>query len=102
MATSDIINELLKDITDPTIRVDFVATFGLIKEAYVSGRIDDDKVKRYLMELVVDVLMLKNPDATIESIKEEAEMWTQRIYSVFRIMRLKKEAMMLHRQREFI
>jgi hypothetical protein len=77
--------KFLEGITNTKDRADLIATFGLIKSLYESGRIDDSRVIQALNELCLDVLMSKYITKDIDELKPEAEEWAKRFYRSLRI-----------------
>lgn len=77
--------KFLEGITNTKDRADLIATFGLIKSLYESGRIDDSRVIQALNELCLDTLMAKYITKDIDELKPEAEEWANRFYRSLRI-----------------
>jgi hypothetical protein len=89
MSLQDLLIKLLDGITDAPTRADVAATISLILENYMLGKIDDNKVKAYLRELVMDVLMTKNPFKSAEELKDEVNRWVESLYRAIRIKAVK-------------
>jgi len=94
--STNLINRLLEGIPDVATRIDVMATIGLFKEAYTRGKLDESKLRTYLLEIVTDVLIMKKPDLNPDALREEASRWVDIMVQVFKVERLKREAMSLH------
>jgi hypothetical protein len=86
MAYHELIIKLMEGITDAGVRADIVTAFSYIVEAYRSGRIDDDRLRRDLRELCLDVLAVKYPTRSVEELRGEAEEWAEKLYRVIKVM----------------
>jgi hypothetical protein len=77
--------------------VDFFASFGLIVETYRAGKINEDKMRGYIHELVMDALTIQYPDLDIDELRKQAQTWVEKFVSVLRAERIKYELMSIHR-----
>jgi len=62
-------------------------------EAYRSGRIDDDRLRRDLNELCLDVLAVKYPTKDVEELRSEAEAWAERLYRVVKALTVRERTL---------
>jgi hypothetical protein len=69
-------------------------------EAYRLGRIDDDRLKRDLRELCLDVLAVKYPTRDIEELRGEAEAWTEKLYRVVKALTVRERTLLRSGLRE--
>jgi hypothetical protein len=90
MAYHELLLKLMEGITDTSVRADIVTAFSYIVEAYRSGRIDDDRLKRDLNELCLDVLSVKYPTKDVEELRGEAEEWAGKLYRVIKAMAVRE------------
>jgi len=97
MSYRNLLEKLIEKINEPNIRVDFFASFGLIVEAYRSGKISEDKMRGYIYELVMDALTIQYPDLDIDELRKKALEWVDKFVSILRVERLKYELMAIHR-----
>jgi hypothetical protein len=97
MSYRNLLEKLIEKINEPNIRVDFIASFGLIVEAYRSGKINEDKMRGYIHELVMDALTIQYPDLDIDELRKRALEWVDKFVSALRVERLKYELMAIHR-----
>jgi hypothetical protein len=97
MSYKALLEKLIERISETNIRVDFIATFGLIVEAYRTGKINEDKVRGYIHELVMDALTMQYPDLDIDELRKRALEWVDKFVSALRVERMKYELMSIHR-----
>ncbi len=97
MSYRNLLEKLIEKISEPNVRVDFFASFGLIVEAYRAGKISEDKMRGYIHELVMDALTIQYPDLDIDELRKRALEWVDKFVSVLRVERLKYELMAIHR-----
>jgi hypothetical protein len=80
VAYHEILLKLMDGITDIGVRADIVTAFSYIVEAYRIGKIDDDRLRRDLNELCLDILSVKYPTKDVEELRGEAEEWAEKLY----------------------
>jgi hypothetical protein len=97
MSYRNLLEKLIEKINEPNVRVDFFATFGLIAEAYRAGKINEDKMRGYIHELVMDALTLQYPDLDIDELRKRALEWVDKFVGALRVERMKYELMSIHR-----
>jgi hypothetical protein len=97
MSYRNLLEKLIEKINEPSVRVDFFATFGLIVEAYRAGKINEDKMRGYIHELVMDALTMQYPDLDIDELRKRALEWVDKFVSALRVERMKYELMSIHR-----
>jgi hypothetical protein len=97
MSYRGLLEKLIERISEPSTRVDFIATFGLIAEAYRAGKVNEDKIRGYIFELVLDALKIQYPDLDIDELRKQALEWTEKFVSALRVERVKYELMAIHR-----
>jgi hypothetical protein len=97
MSYRNLLEKLIEKINEPSVRVDFFATFGLIVEAYRAGKINEDKMRGYIFELVMDALTVQYPDLDIDELRKRTLEWTEKFISALKVERLKYELMAIHR-----
>jgi hypothetical protein len=90
MAYHELLLKLMEGITDASVRADIVTAFSYMVEAYRLGRIDDERLKRDLNELCLDVLSVKYPTRDIEELRGEAEEWAEKLYRVIKVMAVRE------------
>jgi hypothetical protein len=97
MSYRSLLEKLIEKINEPNVRIDFIASFGLIAEAYRAGKINEDKMRGYIYELVMDALTIQYPDLDIDELRKRALEWVEKFVSVLRVERMKYELMAIHR-----
>ena len=97
MSYRNLLEKLTEKINEPSVRVDFFASFGLIVEAYRVGKINEDKMRGYMFELVMDALTIQHPDMDIDELRKQALGWVEKFVSVLKVERMKYELMSIHR-----
>jgi hypothetical protein len=97
MSYRNLLEKLIEKINEPSVRVDFFASFGLIVEAYRVGKINEDKMRGYIYELVMDALTMQYPDMDIDELRKQALGWVEKFVSVLKVERMKYELMSIHR-----
>jgi hypothetical protein len=97
MSYRNLLEKLIEKINVPSVRVDFIATFGLIVETYRAGKISEDKMRGYIFELVMDALTMQYPDLDIDELRKRALEWVEKFVSALRVERMKYELMAIHR-----
>jgi hypothetical protein len=97
MSYRDLVERLIEKVNEPNVRVDFFATFGLIVEAYRTGKVNEDKIRGYIFELALDALKIQYPDLDIDELRRRALEWTERFISALKVERIKHELMAIHR-----
>ena len=97
MSYRNLLEKLIEKVNEPSVRVDFFATFGLIVEAYRAGKISEDKMRGYIHELVMDALTMQYPDLNIDELRKQALEWVDKFVSALKVERLKYELMAIHR-----
>jgi hypothetical protein len=97
MSYRSLLEKLVEKINEPNVRVDFFATFGLIVEAYRAGKINEDKMRGYIYELVMDALKMQYPDLDIDELRKLTLEWVEKFISALRVERIKYELMAIHR-----
>jgi hypothetical protein len=100
MAYHELLMKLMDGITDASVRADIITAFSYMIEAYRLGRIDDDRLRRDLNELCLDVLAVKYPTKDIEELRGEAEKWAERLYRVVKAMTVRERTLMRSGLRE--
>jgi hypothetical protein len=90
----------MEGITDASVRTDIVTAFSYMVEAYRLGRIDDDRLRRDLNELCIDVLSVKYPTKDIEELKSEAEAWVEKLYRVVKALTVRERTLLRSGLRE--
>jgi hypothetical protein len=83
----------MEGITDASVRADIVTAFSYIVEAYRLGRIDDERLRRDLNELCLDVLSIKYPTKDIEVLRSEVEEWVGKLYRVIKAMAVRERTL---------
>jgi len=97
MSYRKLLEKLLEQINEPNVRVDFIATFGLVVEAYRAGKLNEDKMRGYIYELVMDALTIQYPDLDIDELRRRTLEWVEKFISVLKVERMKYELMSIHR-----
>jgi hypothetical protein len=97
MSYRALVEKLIENIKEPNVRVDFIATFGLIVEAYRAGKINEDKMRGYVFELAMDALTIQYPDLDIDELRKRALEWVEKFISALKIEKMKYELMAIHR-----
>ncbi len=97
MSYRNLVEKLIEKIHESNVRVDFFATFGLVVEAYRAGKINEDKMRGYIFELVMDALVMQYPDMDIDELRKRALEWVEKFISVLKVERMKYELMAIHR-----
>ena len=97
MSYRNLLEKLIEKVNEPGVRVDFFATFGLLVEAYRTGRINEDKMRGYIHELVMDALTMQYPDLDIDELRKRAQEWVEKFISALKVERMKYELMAIHR-----
>jgi hypothetical protein len=97
MSYRNLLEKLIEKISEPNVRVDFIATFGLVVEAYRAGKLSEDKMRGYIHELVIDALTMQYPDLDIDELRRRALEWVEKFISVLKVERMKYELMSIHR-----
>ena len=100
MAYHELIMKLMEGITDAGVRADIVTAFSYMVEAYRLGRIDDDRLRRDLNELCLDVLAVKYPTKDVEELKSEAEEWAGKLYRAVKAMAVRERTLLRSGLRE--
>jgi hypothetical protein len=90
MAYHELLLKLMEGITDASVRADIVTAFSYMVEAYRIGRIDDERLRRDLRELCLDVLSVKYPTKDVEELRSEAEEWAEKLYRVIKVMAVRE------------
>jgi hypothetical protein len=76
-------------IVGADIRSTIAESFQYILNAYLSGRIDDDQLKKDLVEFCLDVLVTKKPFEDIDKLRAEAEEWADKLYKAVKAYALR-------------
>jgi hypothetical protein len=97
MSYRNLLEKLIEKVSEPNVRVDFIATFGLIVDAYRAGKLSEDKIRGYIYELVIDALTMQYPDLDIDALRKRALDWVEKFISVLKVERMKYELMAIHR-----
>jgi len=100
VAYHELLLKLMEGVTDASVRADIVTAFSYIVEAYRSGRIDDDRLRRDLNELCLDVLSVKYPTKDVEELRSEAEEWAEKLYRVIKVMAVRERTLLRSGLRE--
>jgi hypothetical protein len=79
----------MNGITGADIRSAIAEAFHYILNAYLSGRIGDEQLKRDLTEFCLDVLVTKKPFEDIDKLREEAEDWADKLYKAVKAYALR-------------
>jgi hypothetical protein len=90
LSYQDVLIKLMDGITGADIRSAIVEAFNYILNAYLDGRIDDERLKRDLVEFCLDVLVTKKPFEDISKLREEAEDWAEKLYRAIRAYTLRQ------------
>jgi hypothetical protein len=93
MAYHELLMKLMEGITDAGVRADIVTAFSYMVEAYRLGRIDDNRLRRDLNELCLDVLAVKYPTKDVEELRREAEEWAGKLYRVIKAMAVRERTL---------
>jgi hypothetical protein len=97
MSYKDLVEKLIENIREPNVRIDFIATFGLLAEAYRAGKLSADRIRGYIFELAMDALAIQYPDLDIDELRKRALEWVEKFIAALRIEKMKYELMALHR-----
>jgi hypothetical protein len=100
MAYHELLLKLMDGITDASVRADIITAFSYMVEAYRLGRIDDDRLKRDLKELCLDVLAVKYPTKDVEELRGEAEAWAEKLYRVVKALTVRERTLLRSGLRE--
>ncbi|PNV81420.1 MAG: hypothetical protein C0179_02850 [Fervidicoccus sp.] len=84
-----LILKLLDGVSDPATRADITATFSIITEAYVRGRLDENRLEKALTELIMDALSIKHPDKSIDELKNMSQEWVEKFRRAIRVTALR-------------
>jgi hypothetical protein len=100
MAYHELLLKLMEGITDASIRTDIVTAFSYMVEAYRLGKIDDNRLRRDLNELCLDVLSIKYPTKDVEELRSEAEAWAERLYRAVKALTVRERTLLRSGLRE--
>jgi hypothetical protein len=100
VAYHELLMKLMEGIADASVRADIMTAFSYMVEAYRLGRIDDERLRRDLNELCLDVLAVKYPTKDIEELKSEAETWTEKLYRVVKALTVRERTLLRSGLRE--
>jgi hypothetical protein len=100
MAYHELLMKLMDGITDASVRADIITAFSYMVEAYRLGRIDDDRLKRDLNELCLDVLAVKYPTKDVEELRGEAEAWAEKLYRAVKALTVRERTLLRSGLRE--
>lgn len=89
MSYHDVLVELMDGITGADVRTAITEAFQYILNAYLSGKISDEQLKKDLAEFSLDVLAAKKPFEDIDKLREEAEEWAEKLYRGVKIYALR-------------
>jgi hypothetical protein len=89
MGYQDVLVELMDGITGADVRSAITEAFQYILNAYLSGRISDEQLKKDLAEFSLDVLVAKKPFEDVDKLREEAEGWAEKLYRGVKIYALR-------------
>jgi undecaprenyl pyrophosphate synthase len=81
-------------IVGADVRSAIAEAFNYILNAYLDGRIDDEQLKRDLVEFCLDVLVVKKPFEDLGKLREEAEDWAEKLYRAVRTYTLRQRLFM--------
>ena len=90
MSYQELLVKLMDGIVGADIRSTIAESFQYILNAYLSGRIDDEQLKRDLVEFCLDVLVTKRPFEDIDKLRGEAEEWADKLYKAVRAYTLRQ------------
>jgi hypothetical protein len=90
MSYRDVLLKLMDGIIGADVRSAIAEAFQYILNAYLSGRIDDDQLKKDLVEFCLDVLVTKKPFEDIDKLRGEAEEWAEKLYKAVRAYTLRQ------------
>jgi hypothetical protein len=76
-------------IVGADIRSTIAESFQYILNAYLSGRIDDEQLKKDLVEFCLDVLVTKKPFEDIDKLRDEAEDWAEELFKAVKAYALR-------------
>jgi hypothetical protein len=100
MAYHELLLKLMEGIADASVRADIVTAFSYMVEAYRLGRIDDNRLRRDLNELCLDVLSVKYPTKDVEELRREAEEWAEKLYRVVKALTVRERTLLRSGLRE--
>jgi len=72
MSVQQVILNLISGISDPADRMEIARTINMIYQAFISGRANEDEVRRDLLDIVKTVLKYKDPFLPKEEIDKRA------------------------------
>jgi hypothetical protein len=86
----ELLVKLMDGVVGADIRSAIAEAFSYILNAYLSGRIDDEQLKRDLVEFCLDVLVTKKPFEDIDKLREEAEDWADKLFKAIKAYTLRQ------------
>jgi hypothetical protein len=90
MSYREVLLKLMDGVTGADDRSAIAEAFNYILNAYLDGRIDDEQLKRDLVEFCLDVLVVKKPFEDIDKLRSEAEDWAEKLYKAVRAYTLRQ------------
>jgi hypothetical protein len=76
-------------IVGADIRSTIAESFQYILNAYLSGMIDDDQLKKDLVEFCIEVLVVKKPFEDLDKLREEAEEEAEKLFKAVKAYALR-------------
>ena len=89
LSYQDVLTKLMDGIVGADVRSAITEAFQYILNAYLSGKISDEQLKKDLVEFSLDVLAIKKPFEDIDKLREEAAHWAELLYRGVKIYALR-------------
>ena len=96
MSYQDVLTKLMDGIVGADVRSAITEAFQYILNAYLSGRLSDEQLKKDLAEFSLDVLATKKPFEDTDKLREEAEDWAEKLYRGVKIYALRHRLAMTY------
>lgn len=90
MSLQSKIFELIKDLKDPSMRVDVAATIGFLSDMYNMGRISEEEFREALMDVCTSVYRETKKGLEDEIIRDLAEKMVEELVAAAKISGLRR------------
>jgi hypothetical protein len=77
VSLQELILDLVKGFTDPEDRIGIAMTINYLRDLYIDGKIDYNELKKEIHDVLLQVIMRKNPTLTFQDADSKAKELTE-------------------------
>ena len=92
------VQALIAGIGDHKVRVDVASTINFLADLYGSGRVNEEEIRKDLLDICVDVIRASYPEFQDEEVRKRASIVAEELFQSMRVERMVGRMMARYRR----